>query len=475
MRYLKRSAPVQRVETMKSAAQIPPPVVVVDDDWELLAIYRMLLLGHGIEQVVTFHDGADLVPFLKRNAAAVVVLDLSLPTISGQDLLRRLTQEFPQLPVVIITALAEVDQAVSCMREGACDYLIKPINNDQFVAAIDRARGACARPEPEGEGATSCFPDIVTRDPHMLLLLKRIQAVSGSGQPVLITGETGVGKELFAEAVHASGRSCGALVTVNVAGLDDVVFSDTLFGHRKGAFTGAEQNREGLIRKAAGGTLFLDEIGDLRESSQIKLLRLVQGHEYLPLGSDTPARSDAHLVVATNCDLKRLLEVGRLREDLYYRLCCHHFHVPPLRERVADIALLLDHFLGQAARQMGKLRPSYAPELLRMLESYRFPGNVRELQAMVYDAVALHEKGPLSLAGFREKIGCSAPAPPCDDAELESVTVSFKSFPSMREAQALLISEALRIANGNQGVAAGMLGISRQALNNRLRRRPTSC
>jgi len=457
---------------MNSAAATPLPVVVVDDDREMLTIYRMLLSAHGIENVVTFQDGGELLPFLRRSRAAALVLDLTLPTISGQEFLRRVVDEFPQLPVVVISALAEVDQAVSCMRAGACDYLIKPIRNEQLVAAIDRARQlfgpTVQKLDPEG---ASGFPAIVTRDQQMLQLLKRIRAVSCSRQPVLITGETGVGKELFAEAVHLSGRSRGAFVTVNVAGVDDVVFSDTLFGHKKGAYTGAEQARDGLIKKAAGGTLFLDEIGELRESSQVKLLRLIQEHEYLPLGSDSPAASDAHIVVATNRDLKGLLEQGRLREDLYYRLCCHHFHVPPLRERAADIVLLLEHFLTRAAREMGKSKPRYPADLPRMLENYRFPGNVRELQAMVYDAVALHERGTLSVACFREKIGNSSTALAGDDGEQESVMVSFKSFPSMREAQTLLISEALRIANGNQGVAANMLGISRQALNNRLRRK----
>jgi DNA-binding NtrC family response regulator len=453
---------------MKSSSERHLPVVIVDDDAEMLLIYRMLLLGHGIEPVVTLHDCGELLPFLRRNKAAVVVLDLSLPKLSGQELLHHIADEFPQLPVIVITALAEVGHAVSCMRAGACDYLIKPIKNEEFVAAIDRVR---ERSRAEDYTTTAGFPDIVTQDLQMLKLLKQIRAVSRYGQPVLITGETGVGKELFAEAVHLSGRSGGALVTVNVAGLDDAVFSDTLFGHRKGAFTGAEQPRDGLIKKAAGGTLFLDEIGELREVSQIKLLRLIQEHEYLPLGADTPATSDAQIVVATNRDPKRLLEQGWLREDLYYRLCCHHFHVPPLRERTADIALLLDHFLAKAAREMAKAKPAYPVELLRMLERYHFPGNVRELQAMVYDAVALHEKGALSLAGFRNKTGSSSSYLALSDAEKESVTVTFKGFPSMREAQTLLISEALRIANGNQGEAATLLGISRQALNNRLRRK----
>jgi DNA-binding NtrC family response regulator len=454
---------------MKSARKTQLPVVVVDDDEGMLMVYTMLLKGHGIGPVMAFDDGAQLLPFLRRNEAAAVVLDLSFPTADGKELLERVVEEFPQLPVLISTGVAEVGQAVSCMRAGACDYLVKPIDNLIFLAAIDRALGLARGPAHHWERETAS-PEIITWDRQMLALLRRTKAVSRSGQPVLVTGETGVGKELFAEAVHRFGGSHGEFVTVNIAGLDDAIFSDTLFGHRKGAFTGAQQNRDGLIRKAAGGTLFLDEIGELPELSQIKLLRLIQEHEYLPLGCDTPALSDAGIVVATNRDLKRLLELGRLREDLYYRLCCHQIHVPPLRERSGDIPLLLDHFVTQAARRMGKAKPSYPPELPRMLERYHFPGNVRELQAMVYDAVALHEKGGLPLSTFRKRIDSSS-AESHLTAEQESVTVTFHGFPSMKEAQTLLISEALRMSNGNQGEAASLLGISRQALNNRLRRR----
>ncbi|WP_136514530.1 sigma-54-dependent transcriptional regulator [Geomonas edaphica] len=448
------------------------PVVVVDDDREMLQVYRTLLKGHGVGPVVVFEDGNALVPFLRREDATAVVLDLALPTVNGAELLRNLVEEFPHLPVLIITGVAEIGQAVACMRAGACDYLLKPLDNATFLCAIDRALGITAD-ETRLRNRRMPFPDIVTEDRQMLKLLKRVQAISHSGQPVLITGETGVGKELFAEAVHRCSGKKGPMVTVNVAGVDDAVFSDTLFGHRKGAFSGAQEHREGLIRRASGGTLFLDEIGDLSESSQVKLLRLIQEHEYLPLGSDTVAKSDAGIVVATNREPKLLLEQGRLREDLFYRLSCHRIHIPPLRERKGDISMLLEHFVTLAARDMGKAKPWYPVELSRLLQQYHFPGNVRELQAMVYDAVALHEKGALSLNGFRSRIDLP-PAELRTDEEQEVVTVTFNGFPSIKQAQSQLISEALRMSNGNQGEAATLLGISRQALNNRLRRKPTS-
>lgn len=448
------------------------PVVVVDDDREMLQVYRTLLKGHGVGPVVVFEDGKALVPFLRREDAAAVVLDMALPAVNGAELLRNLVEEFPHLPVLIITGVAEIGQAVACMRAGACDYLLKPLDNATFLCAIDRALGI-TEDETRLRNRRMPFPDIVTEDRQMLKLLKRVQAISHSGQPVLITGETGVGKELFAEAVHRCSGKKGPMVTVNVAGVDDAVFSDTLFGHRKGAFTGAQEHREGLIRRASGGTLFLDEIGDLSESSQVKLLRLIQEHEYLPLGSDTAVKSDAGIVVATNRELKLLLEHGRLREDLFYRLSCHRIHIPPLRERKGDISMLLEHFVIVAAREMGKAKPWYPVKLSRLLQQYHFPGNVRELQAMVYDAVALHEKGALSLNGFRSRIDLP-PAELRTDEEQEVVTVTFNGFPSIKQAQSQLISEALRMSNGNQGEAATLLGISRQALNNRLRRKPTS-
>jgi transcriptional regulator with PAS, ATPase and Fis domain len=193
-------------------------------------------------------------------------------------------------------------------------------------------------------------------------------------------------------------------VALNVAGLDDTMFSDTLFGHKKGAFTGADQARDGMIACAGKGTLFLDEIGDLNESSQIKLLRLLQEHEYYPVGSDSFRKSDARIVLATNHDLQKLIATGKFRNDLYYRLCAHQIHIPPLRERLDDIPMLLDHFLDSAAKELNKKKPTPPGELVTLLTLYSFPGNVRELEAMVFDAVARHTSGILSMESFRKVI-----------------------------------------------------------------------
>jgi DNA-binding NtrC family response regulator len=289
----------------------------------------------------------------------------------------------------------------------------------------------------------------------------------------LITGETGVGKELVAKAIHHLSNHKGSFTPVNVAGLDDNVFADTLFGHRKGAFTGADQARNGLVEQASGGTLFLDEIGDLSPASQVKLLRLLQDGEFFPLGSDVGKRSDARMVVATNQDIEALREYGKFRKDLYHRLCVHHVHLPPLRERREDLPVLVDYFLENSSKALGKNKPTPPKELLTLLSTYHFPGNVRELQSIIFDAVSGHKSGKLSMDVFKSyiyqrhltsKVDVKLPQPE------EHVLISFSEhLPTLKQTEEFLIAEALKRSNSNQSIAASMLGITRQALNKRLK------
>lgn len=459
-----------------------PPVLLVDDDSQNLFSSRLMLHSAGITNVLTIEDSRRVLPYIAEHNAAVLVLDLSMPHLRGEDLLIEIRREFPQIPVVIMTGNNEIETAVECMKAGAFDYLVKPVEKSRFVSSIKNAlqmndmymeismlKKSLLSDRLEQVGA---FSSILTASRKMHALFQYSEVVAKSKQPVLITGETGTGKGLIARALHELSGRGGRLAEVNVAGLDDVMFSDTLFGHRKGAFTGAEAQREGMIVQASGGTLFLDEIGDLRESSQIKLLHLLEEGRFFPLGSDVEMKTDARIIVATNHDLRDLISEGKFRKDLYYRIRGHHIHVPPLRERAEDIPLLFEHFLEEAANSLKKKKPSAPPELYTLLSAYHFPGNVRELRAMVFDSMAKHVAGLLSLDGFKEIIGLTNSFPMEDSmpANKDSGLLSrfFGHLPTLKEIEEYLIREALRLSKGNQGIAATLLGISRQALNKRL-------
>jgi DNA-binding NtrC family response regulator len=463
----------------------PPQLLLVDDEPAILYSYEMLLRRAGYDQIRTVGDSREILPLLDTIPVALVLLDLGMPHLSGRDLLHEIATRHPVVPVIIVTGSSEIDTAVSCMKSGACDYLTKPVDPDRFVASVRKAlkmnamhreitslRDYLLTGKLHNEDAFAAF---TTRNPRMRTIFGYIQGVSVTGEPVLVTGETGTGKELAARAIHAASNRTGAFVAVNAAGLDDLMFADTLFGHRKGAFTGADRDREGMIAAATGGTLFLDEIGELSPTSQIKLLRLLQEGEYYPLGTDRVVLSKARIVVATNRDLRSLATDSSFRRDLYYRLATHTVHLPPLRERRDDLPLLLEHFLGEAATSLGKPLPAYPGELLDLLSAYDFPGNVRELRAMVFNAMAQHRGKILSLTPFIAAAGTEPPAtincrPAMTPNGMEWPPAADR-FPTLKAMEEFLVAEALKVSAGNQGPAARLLGISRQALNKRVRKK----
>ncbi|RJP20911.1 MAG: sigma-54-dependent Fis family transcriptional regulator [Deltaproteobacteria bacterium] len=466
-------------------------VLLVDDDPHFLLSSGVALRSAGISPVATIEDSRQVIPFLEGRPAAAVVIDLSMPNLSGRELLLLLRERHPELPVIVMTGRNEVEIAVECMKSGAFDYLVKPVEAARFVSSIRRAREVRAlREEVDSLKAhflsgkvrnESAFAEIITGSRKMVAAFQYIEAIAASRHPVLLTGETGTGKELFSRAIHLLSGCKGELVPVNVAGLEDAMFSDTLFGHRKGAYTGADHAREGLISRAAGGTLFLDEIGDLSETSQVKLLRLIEDRKYYPLGSDVAKDSDARVVCATHRPVESIMRKGGFRRDLYYRLSAHHVHLPPLRDRKEDIPLLVDAFLDEAAKSEGKRRPTPPAELYTLLSTYDFPGNVRELRMLLFDAVLRHKGGILSLDSFRAATGAGSAAAPVEasgtapaDAGSSGAYASLSRLPSLKEAEDQLVAEALRRARNNQGIAASLLGITRQALNKRLVREARS-
>ncbi len=456
-------------------------VLLVDDEQPWLRSLSLTLEGPGgITNLMQCSDSREVMTILGQRDIGLVLLDLTMPHISGEELLEQIVVEHPQIRVIILSGMNQLETAVNCMRAGAFDYFVKTVDEDRLV---DGVRRAIRMVELESENLAirrrffhdqldkpEVFAPIITNNAAMRARFQYLEAVAPSSQPILITGESGVGKELVAQAIHTLSANQGSLVSVNVAGLDDNVFADTLFGHVRGAFTGAENVRKGMIERAAGGTLFLDEIGDLNEPSQVKLLRLLQNGEYYPLGSDQPKQMTARVVVATHADLDAKMAAGEFRRDLYYRLYSHHVHLPPLRERKDDLPLLLDHFLTEAALKLGKKKPTPPKELVVLLSTYNFPGNIRELEAMVCDAVSQHTHKTLSMKSFLQRIDTQTDHLPVEQSSLaENPFFNLNDLPTLQQAGKLLVDEAMRRSTGNQSVAARLLGISQPALSKRLK------
>ena len=459
--------------------------MIVDDEASILLAIDTTLQLAGLDNTITCKDSRRVMDMLAENPVELMLLDLNMPNVDGHRLLDDVRLEYPDVPVIIVTGAVDVETAVRCIKAGAFEYIVKPVEADRLITAVNRAvsyqelkrenrslRRHMLRTDLENPEA---FGHIITGNRMMLTLFQYVESIATTSQPVLVQGETGVGKELVARAIHRLSGLEGGFVAVNAAGLDDTVFSDTLFGHLKGAYTGADIQRGGLIEQADGGTLFLDEIGDLTQASQVKLLRLLQEGEYFPLGSDVPRSSNARIVAATNQRLSALLSQGRFRKDLSYRLQTHRIHIPPLRERLDDIPQLLDHFLADAASRLDKPTPSVPRDLEALLSNYSYPGNVRELESMVFDAVSRHRSGVLPVETFNAHISREQAShgllPASHNIDVDPPITFSHKLPTIKQATRFLIEEAMRRSGGNQSRAAKILGISQQALSKRLKKK----
>ncbi len=449
-----------------------PVILLIEDDPIALRVMTAILRNG--YQVIPLADPRQLSQTLTAQAVDVVLLDLNLPHVSGESLLPMLAHDHPDLPVIVVTGTGDATTAVRLVKQGAFDYLVKPVDPKALQAAVARAvQFRTANQDMGDHGALregleypEVFGRFATASRTMFRIFQYVEAVGQSLNPVLITGETGTGKELIAHAIHACSRRTGEFVACNIGGLDDALFSDTLFGHTKGSFTGATGGRGGLVEKAAGGTLFLDEVGDLPIASQVKLLRLLQEGEYMPVGSDRLERSDIRVIAATSLDLEARITDGRFRRDLYYRLCGHRIHLPPLRERPEDIPVLIGHFAEISSRALSVGPVKIPPAALDLCSTYPFPGNVRELQALVHDAVSRSRLGTVSMEPFRRlnaQTGTAGLPPP---------VLSFPArLPTIEESVDQLVNEALRRTGNNQAAAARLLNITRQAMSQRLKNR----
>lgn len=462
--------------------RIDHSILVVDDDPVFLESIRLQLLSNSFNNVKTLPDSSAVFKELSQNSYSVILLDWLMPgNLQGEDILPQLTSQFPHIPVIIMTGVSDSENVVNCIKEGAYDYITKPPLSSRLVSAITKALEhhelfaqnkrltgyLMGDPLLNPEN----FSSFITCNEQMQSIFKIIETLAPSRQPILITGETGVGKDLIAEAIHKTSGVKGAFVALNVAGMDDTMLADTLFGHKRGAYTHASDSRNGLIEHARGGTLFLDEIGDLSIHSQIMLLRLIQQKEYYRLGSDVLQKSEARIIAASNCNFEEALAAKTFRADLYHRLSTHKIHIEPLRKRREDIMPLVKHYLGIFAKEFQKKIPSIGREAKIALESYDYPGNVRELMNMVSHALTYNRTGTLELADFPGlKAGAQVHRKILakhNDGKF-ALCGLFTEFPTLDEIEELLVVEAMGVTKGNKSRACDLLGITRPTLQKKL-------
>jgi two-component system nitrogen regulation response regulator NtrX len=382
-------------------------ILVAEDDSAFAAQMASLLEGEGY-QVVMARDGNEAVRQLEGEALDIGFIDLSMPGLDGMHVLARAASLVPNLPMVVITGHASIDRAIQAIRLGAFDFLEKPVNLDRLLLTVERALGWRKLELKNNWMATEIMNRyrMVGTSPAMQTIYERIDRVAPTESTVLITGETGTGKELVAMALHLqSRRAAGAFMRVNCAAIPDTLIESELFGHRKGAFTGATENYEGKFVMADGGTLFLDEIGDLSLSAQSKLLRVLQSREVETIGGSFPRKIDVRIIAATNKDLADNISRGLFREDLYYRVCVVDIQLPPLREHKEDIPELSAFFLRQFCEQHNHRLEGISPGALRLLMNFHWPGNIRQLRAAIERAVVLSRGGSLGEDDFRQIIG----------------------------------------------------------------------
>jgi len=442
-------------------------ILVVDDDERVLRSLSRILRGASYE-VAPVADPLDAIPFVERDADLdVAMVDLMMPGLDGLELCERIRRRRPSLGVIVMTAFGSIENAVKAMRAGAFDFLTKPFpSNDAVLVVVEKAverRRLLDRTRylERQLDVQARFESIVGRTPRMIEIFHLIETVAGTDATVLLLGESGTGKELVARAVHErSSRSSRPFLAVNCAALTETLLESELFGHAKGAFTGAIASRRGVFEEAHGGTLFLDEIGDVPPTTQVRLLRALQEGEIKPVGSSESRKVDVRVVAATNIDLGRAVAEGSFREDLFYRLNVITVELPPLRERREDIPLLAMHFLSRLAARRGIDPPALSPVVVERLSEHPWPGNVRELENAVERALVLSRGGPIGEEHLPTDFG-RVPATPAQRwAELDR-PFSEARRETIERFERTYLTDVLQRAGGKVAEAARLAGIDR--------------
>lgn len=432
-----------------------PTLLIVDDDAPQRSLLDSFLRGQGF-QTITVDSGEKALKTLSDRSADIdmMISDVRMPGISGLETLRRARQKHAILPVLLVTGYADVREAVGAMRDGAVDYLSKPIDLDELLANVQRATGLAGEKKEIVSDDKPLAPGIIAESPIMKALFRDAALIAGSDSRVLITGESGSGKEVLSDLIHSwSPRAAAQIVKVNCAAIPETLLESELFGHEKGSFTGASQQRIGRFEQAHGGTIFLDEIAEMSPQLQAKLLRVIEDRRFTRVGSNKEIFSDVRILAATNRDLEEEVEKGRFRGDLLYRLNVVDLHIPPLRERREDILPLASHFIAQFTKGRARLSAG----AVEVLENYSWPGNVRELRNAMERAALLSRAELILPEHLHTKILSEQNVPRPDAANLEEV-----------ERQTILT--ALRKHNFSRTETAKALAISRRSLIYKLQR-----
>ncbi len=438
-------------------------ILIVDDEQKIRHILQIMLEqnGYAADQA---QDGKEALELIGRYQYSMIITDLKMPGMDGMALLREIKKIDPDYPVIVLTAYGSIGSAVEALKEGAIDYITKPFEEEQILMTIKRSARFSElvderRVHREELAESFDFNNIVAESQHMLQVLKQAAMVSKSpNTTVLLFGESGTGKELLARAIHFnSPRGAKKFVAINCAAIPETLIESELFGHEKGSFTGADKTKQGRFEVAHEGTVFLDEIGDLSLEVQAKLLRFLQEKEFERVGGTAPIQTDVRVIGATNKDLKQLVEQGRFREDLFYRINVFPLHLPPLRRRRKDIIPLAEHFVRIFARQMGIPEQGLSDEVRKILFQYHWPGNVREVQNAIERAVIMAAGGPIRAEHFM----FLRPRDAVSNDSADDVFTLPREGIKLEEVELDLVNQALETTNNNQTEAAKLLGLSR--------------
>ncbi len=435
-----------------------PRVLIVDDDAGQRSLLSSFLKGQGFD-IVTADSGERALETLRSGEFSMMISDVRMPGISGLETLKRAREQNSMLPVLLVTAYADIREAVGAMRDGAVNYLAKPIDLDELLATVQKVTGVSKPPVADFGPDKELPPNVIAHSPLMLAVFRDASLIAPSESRVLITGESGVGKEVLADVIHAwSARAKGPLVKVNCAAIPEMLLETELFGHEKGAFTSAVAQRIGRFEEANGGTIFLDEIGDMSPPLQSKLLRVTQNGCFNRVGSNRELQTNARILAATNKHLEEQVKAGGFREDLFYRLNVVELNIPPLRERPEDILALASHFVAEFSQGKARFSAAVADGLAR----YSWPGNVRELRNAM-ERAALLSRGEMILPEH-------LPARVRGSVEQSPATLDMPDAQRLEEIERQAILQALREHGQNRTETAKALGISRRALIYKLQR-----